>query len=94
MKRHLQEFLSLSESHNFDPRILEELSTHLEKLKEHFSALQSEQARNAELSLLRQKYPIPDDIMNYFSTQKLVEFIHNIEALPLEQIDWHILQNC
>lgn len=94
MKRHLQEFLSLSESQNFDPRILEELSTHLEKLKALLAKLESEQAAEAELPTLKEKYDIPENIIKTFLAKNLVQFIYNIETLPLEEIKWYIFEHC
>lgn len=94
MKRHLQEFLSLSESQNFDPRILEELSTHLEKLKALLAKLESEQAAEAELPTLKEKYNIPENIIKTFLAKNLVQFIYNIETLPLKEIKWYIFEHC
>lgn len=94
MKRHLQEFLSLSENHNFDPRILEELSTHLEKLKALLAKLKSEQAAEAELLTLKENQDIPENIIKTFLAKNLVQFIYNIEALPLKEIKWYIFEHC
>lgn len=82
------------ENHNYSEYLLEEISELLENLDKQIDYIITSKEFKENVAPIIEKYNIPEYIVDLFDVKSLVEFIENINNLPIDKVDRHILCNC